>query len=519
MFLPGKPLEPPRKGMTAVQGNREEVIWKQAYGLGPVDAKYTETPLLNIPAYTHPLLALPFQAFQMNSRFPSSWGMRLAIAVYQALWVVLLPVYLLFLWQRGKREPLYRQFWSERWGIVPTRLKNPIWVHSASMGEIRGAAPLVRALLEAGYPVLVTTLTPAGRTAAQKLLETDISQGRAQVAYLPFEWRSSVTRFIRNVQPRCAMMTEIDTWPVLLNTIRQEGLPLCMANAQYPKKSIERDLQRWGGFRAKLFPAYQLVMCKSETHAARFRQVGCSRVEVVGETRFDLPISTSQIAAAALWVQHWQLGLMERPVVAFASAIVGEDEQFIDAMQQIQQGLAAAGKTKPLFVYVPRSPQRFDTVHDLLKSAGLQTLRRSEVFDAQWQLRHSKTDLRDVDVLLGDSLGEMYFYLALSHAVVVGASFVPMGAHNVIEPLALKKPVMVGHSIWGIEYPGVEALAAGVLQQHMSIPALAQALVHLLTAPGAYAQAMAGAERFYAEHAGSTTKHMAVLVPWLEAAA
>ena len=442
--------------------------------------------------------------------------MRIAIVLYQVLWVVLLPVYLVFLWHRGKREPLYRQFWSERWGIVRTPLNNPIWVHSASMGEIRGAAPLVRALLAAGYPVLVTTLTPAGRVAAQQLLATDIAQGRAQVAYLPFELSGSVKRFIRHVQPRCAMMTEIDTWPVLLTTIRRMQVPLCMANAQYPQKSIERDLQSWGGFRAKLFPAYQLVMCKSETHAQRFRQVGCTHVEVVGETRFDLPVSTSQIAAAAHWVQQWQLGLGQRPVVAFASAITGEDEQFIDAMELIQHGLAAAGHAKPLFVYVPRSPQRFDAVHDLLTHAGLKTLRRSQTFDAAWALQ-GPVNIEETDVLLGDSLGEMYFYLALSQAVVVGASFVPLGAHNVIEPLALKKPVMVGPSIWGIEYPGVEAMAAGVLQQHMDIPSLSQALVHLLTAPGAYAQAMAGAERFYAEHAGSTPKHMAVLVPWLAA--
>ena len=387
------------------------------------------------------------------------------------------------------------------------------------MGEIRGAAPLVRALLAAGYPVFVTTLTPAGRTAAQQLLETDIAQGRAQVAYLPFELSGSVKRFIRHVQPRCAMMTEIDTWPVLLTTIRNVGLPLCMANAQYPKKSIERDLQRWGGFRAKLFCAYQLVMCKSETHAQRFRQVGCARVEVAGETRFDLPVSASQIDAAAQCVHRWQLGLAQRPVIAFASAIAGEDEQFIHAMQLIQQGLAAAGLPKPLFIYVPRSPQRFDAVHALLQSAGLQTLRRSEVFDAELTLQNPSTDMRATDVLLGDSLGEMYFYLALSQAVVVGASFVPLGAHNVIEPLALKKPVMVGHSIWGIEYPGVEALAAGVLQQHMDIPSLAHAMVHLLTAPGAYDSAMAGAEKFYAEHGGATAKHMAVLVPWLEALA
>ena len=101
--------------------------------------------------------------------------------------------------------------------------------------------------------------------------------------------------------------------------------------------------------------------------------------------------------------------------------------------------------------------------------------------------------------------------------MVVGGSFVDSGAHNVIEPLALKKPVMVGPSIWGIEYPGVEALEAQVLQQHMTIESLSAALVHLLTDERAYAQAIAGAEAFYAEHGGATEKHMAALRPWLKA--
>ncbi len=155
-----------------------------------------------------------------------------------------------------------------------------------------------------------------------------------------------------------------------------------------------------------------------------------------------------------------------------------------------------------------------------LHSAGLNVVRRSAALGAALApLPGTDADLQrqmaEADVLLGDSLGEMYFYLALSQAVVVGASFVPMGAHNVIEPLALKKPVMVGPSIWGIEYPGTEALAAGVLQQHLSIEALSQALVQLLAVPGAYAQAMAGADAFYAAHTGSAAKHMALLEPWL----
>jgi 3-deoxy-D-manno-octulosonic-acid transferase len=387
------------------------------------------------------------------------------------------------------------------------------------MGEMRGAAPLVRALLAAGYPVVITTLTPAGRTAAHTLFAEAIAQQRLKVSYVPLELGWAVRRLIRRVQPRAAVMTEIDTWPVLLATIRRRGVPLAMANAQYPKKSIVRD-RKWGGFRAGVFQAYELVLCKSETHAQRFRDVGCERVVIAGETRFDLPVAPQQLAAAHALLVPWQLATAApglRPVVCFASAIVGEDEQFIDAIRQVQAGLQAAGLPPPLVVYVPRSPQRFDAVVQMFEAAGLRVARRSRMLDAALQPTPDAPDMSTIDVLMGDSLGEMYFYLALSQVVVVGASFVPMGAHNVIEPLALKKPVMVGHSIWGIEYPGVEALAAGVLQQHMTIPSLSSALVQLLTSPTDYARAIAGAEAFYAEHGGATAKHMATLVPWLEA--
>ncbi len=448
--------------------------------------------------------------------FPPTWRLSVMIGLYEVLWHLMLPVLLLFLWRRGQKEPLYRQFWSERWGNTRTRLERPLWVHSASMGEIRGAAPLVRALLAAGYPVIVTTLTPAGRTAAQKLLEAEIANGRAQVAWVPLELGWAVRRFIRQVRPRAALMTEIDTWPVLLATIRRAGVPLGIANAQYPAKSLVRD-RTWFGFRAGLFQAYQLVLCKSETHAQRFRDVGCGRVVIAGETRFDLPVSPQQIAAAQTLVSRWGLAVGQRPVVCFASAIVGEDEQYLQAFALLQAGLEQAGLPKALFVYVPRSPQRFDTVAALFEAAGLRVARRSRMLDAALSPTADAPDMAAVDVLLGDSLGEMYFYLALSQVVVVGGSFVDSGAHNVIEPLALKKPVMVGPSIWGIEYPGVEALAAGVLQQHMTITSLSAALVQLLTHPDAYTAAIAGAEAFYAEHGGATARHMAVLVPWLEA--
>ena len=443
--------------------------------------------------------------------FPSL-GLGAVIRAYELLWHLMLPLVLLIFWRRGAKEPLYRRFWSERFGAVRCTLQRPVWVHSASMGEMRGAAPWVQGLLAQGVPVFLTTLTPAGRQTADKLFADAMRAGQLQLAYAPLELSWAVRRLLRRVRPRCAVMTEIDTWPVLLATVRRAGVPLAMANAQYPAASFERD-QRWGGFRARLFKAYEMVMCKSELQAERFRHVGCPRVAVVGETRFDLPVSQPQLAAAEATVLAGRL--RERPVVCVASAIEGEDELLIAALLRMRRGLAAAGHPAPLWVYVPRSPQRFDAVAQMLQAAGLRTLRRSQALNAELQWT-SPPDWAQTDVLLGDSIGEMYFYLGLAQVVVVGSSFGERAVHNIIEPLAIHKPVWTGPSVRGIEYPAMEALQAGVLHHAQNGDDLADQLGAVLTDPAAYAALVDKTRHFNAAHAGSVDKHMAAFWPWLQ---
>lgn len=433
------------------------------------------------------------------------------------LWLALLPLALLYLWRKGRREPLYWGFLAERFGRLPAWDARPVWLHAASLGELRGAAPLVRALLAAGHALQITTLTPAGRTAAGTLFADALAQGRLRVAYTPVEQAWAVKAMLRRVRPVCALMAEIDTWPVLLTTVRRAGIPLGMVNAQYPRESAERDRKRLFGLRAALFQCYDLVLCKSSVHAERFLSAGCRRVEVTGETRFELPIPQALLdAAPPLLAQLNRYG--SRPVLCVASSMPGEDEVFIEAFLKLQDLMAKRGAARPLLVHVPRHPDRFDLVFDMLQRAGLRTVRRSRHLNAALVWQGSDEDLKTADVLLGDSLGEMYFYIALSQAVAVGSSFVPLGAHNIIEPLALKKPVFVGPSIWGIEYPGVEALAAGVLRQVADAEELAQALAPLLADQEVAAGFAQAAQSFFEAHAGSTSKHMAVLRDWIPGA-
>lgn len=457
-----------------------------------------------MPPMTSPRLTKPV-------RFPSL-GLALAIRLYEITWHLLLPLLAIYFWRRGLKEPLYRQFWAQRFGQVQCNLHRPIWIHCASMGEMRGAAPWITDLLSLDFPIFLTTLTPAGRRTAERLFEQALNEGQMQMSYAPLELSRAIRSFLKRVRPRCAVSTEIDTWPVLLATVRRAGVPLAIANAQYPKQSFERD-QRWGGFRAKLFKAYDLVMCKSQMQAERFEAVGCAKVEVVGETRFDLPISEDHRQAARQLLASNDL--QQRPVVCFASAIEGEDELLIQSMLHLQTRLAPSGQGSPFFVYVPRSPQRFDTVAALIGAAGLRLVRRSEHWDAALNPR-KVIDWTEVDVLLGDSIGEMYFYLELSHLVVVGSSFGTRAVHNIIEPLAINKPVWTGPSVRGIEYPAIEALAAGVLHHARDADDLAQQLADVFSSPEAYQDLVNKIKNFNANHAGSVAKHQAVFLPWLQ---
>jgi 3-deoxy-D-manno-octulosonic-acid transferase len=280
-----------------------------------------------------------------------------------------------------------------------------------------------------------------------------------------------------------------------------------MCNAQYPTKSMERDAR--SGLRHLLMQAYAGAFVKSDLQAKRFASVGVPNITVTGELRFDQPIPP-QLLTAASSVRPLLAG--DRPVITFASAVEGEDDLYLDAI-----AAALNHPTRPFLVYVPRKPERFDEVAGMLAARGFRFLRRSTALGTTLEPAALPSPLRgrgaggegaspeDPDILLGDSLGEMYFYIALADRVVTGGGFTPHGAHNIIEPLALQRPVIVGPEIHTIEYPAVEAIAAGVCLQVETPTALAAALTDW---PGPTPAAITA---FFAAHSGATERTLAAL--------
>jgi 3-deoxy-D-manno-octulosonic-acid transferase len=438
-------------------------------------------------------------------------GLRLALllGLYRLLWYPALPVVLAYFRLRGRRDAAYARHWGERFGRGAPGPRGAVWVHAVSLGEMRSALPLVRALLDRGERVLTTHLTPAGRRAAEAAFGPEIAAGRMQARYLPLEFGWAWRRFLRRHAPRLGLVLEIEVWPVMLDEARRAGLPLYLANSQYPERSFRRDawLARRIGHPVALAAG---VLAKSEGQAERFRALGARHVQVCGELRFDQPLPPAQLAAAAAL----RPVLDARPVVALASVVEGEEEVYLAACRAAQADADARGAARPLFLHIPRAPERFATSGDWLESQGQCVARRSRVLDDQLQARDADAMAR-ADILLGDSMGEMYFYLALADLAVVGGGFVTKGAHNIIEPLALRLPVLVGPHVWTIEYPGQEAMAAGVVTRCPSPDALTEALIRLLAEPGRMGDGAARAEAFVAAHSGATARIMAAIAPHL----
>ncbi|NJS38704.1 MAG: 3-deoxy-D-manno-octulosonic acid transferase [Rhodobacteraceae bacterium] len=421
--------------------------------------------------------------------------LQLFLLVYRLAWLLLLPVVLVYLWHRGRKDPDYRSHLAERFGFYTrARPQGVIWLHVVSLGETRSAAGLIRALLARGDRVLLTHFTPAGRRESARLFAAEIATGAVTVVWVPFDMAWCHRRFLAACRPRIGLTLEVEIWPAMIFTARAAGVPLYLCNGQYATRPLARD-SRGLRLRQRVIRGLAGALVKSQLQADRFARIGLRNVSVTGELRFDQPVPESQLAAASTLRATIPLG---REVITIASGVQGEEALFATAIQTIK----SRSNPAPLFVYVPRAPERFDTVAQSLGAAGLVVTRRSRALGSDLS---PLSPLDKADVLLGDSLGEMFFYLALCDRAIVGGGFTERGAHNIIEPLMLGKPVLTGPHVWTIEYPFAEAEALGIAR---SLPD-ADALMAALEEPRPQVADQIAA--FLAEHSGASAKTLAAI--------
>lgn len=425
--------------------------------------------------------------------------LNLFLLFYRLLWIPLLPLVLVYLWRRGKRDPDYFRYLAERFGFYRQPLpQDALWFHAVSLGETRSAIGLINLALGRGDKVVVTHFTPAGRREAESQFRDAIASGQLAAIWVPFDMRWCYRRFFNACRPKIGLTLEVEIWPAMIFASKAAAVPLYMCNSIYGKGPFARD-SKGLRLRQRIIKGFSGAFVKSSVQAERFASVGLENINVTGELRFDQPVPPAFVEAAARLRDVFASG---REVITIASGVEGEEQLFAEVIKTLVTQAREKKLPAPLIVYVPRAPERFNAVADGLIQAGLSVVRRSEVLNSDLM---RAAPFEDVDVLVGDSLGEMFFYLALADRVVVGGGFTPQGTHNIIEPLMLMKPVVTGPHTWTIEYPFVEAEAAGVA---VSLPDQ-KALIAALSQPTSVE--VEKIEGFLAEHGGASVRTLAAI--------
>jgi 3-deoxy-D-manno-octulosonic-acid transferase len=417
----------------------------------------------------------------------------MALWVYAALLRLLTPLYLLRLWRRGAKEPLYRQSLGERFGWYggPPAAPGRLWIHAVSLGETRAASALIAALRERepGLRLLLTQSTATGREAAQALLR----EGDA-LAWLPYDTPGAVRRFLRHWQPRLGVLMETEVWPTLQREAERASLPMVLANARLSEKSLRQGRR----FAALLRPAARrmtLALAQTAADAERIRAMGAQRVEVAGNLKYDIAVDPALIARGQAWAA--QLG---RPVLMLAVSREGE-EQALLALWAAQAG------PRPLLAIVPRHPQRFDEIAALITAAGFTLARRSTWADMP------PAEALAADVWLGDSMREMPLYYGLARVALLGGSFEPLGGQNLIEAAACGCPVLTGPHTFNFAEATELALSAGAAERLDDLAA-AVSRGRSLCADAAAAERMSRAALAFASaHRGAAARMADRLLP------
>lgn len=345
---------------------------------------------------------------------------------YSFLMYLLTPFLIIRLWWKGRRLPAYRARIAERFCLGKKSNKPvDVWVHAVSLGEVIAAIPLIDAMLHNNWSICVTTMTPTGSERVQKYYGDKVSH-----QYLPYDLPGALKRFFKQLKPRVGLIMETELWPNVIYQARAANVPLLLANARLSDDSM----QGYRKIKCIIKPVlnqFSAIFPQGEEDATRFISLGAyqERVHVLGNMKFDLQ---TQIKDSFRFDQLKTRWGVERVTVIAASTHDHEESQIIAQWRRLQAAIPEV-----VLLIAPRHPERFEEVYQLCVHAGFKTGLRSNLESLN----------RDNEIVILDSLGELLGMYQISDYAFVGGSLVPVGGHNVLEPIAMNIPVISGHHV------------------------------------------------------------------------
>ncbi len=349
--------------------------------------------------------------------------------IYTLLLYLSLPIAILKLIAKERKSPFRNAKLKNQLGFVTKTSSKVIWVHCVSVGEFNAARPLIDQLLYI-YPehsLAITTTTITGAEAVRNHY-----QDRVIHYFFPFDLPFIVGPFIKKINPVACILLETEIWPNLINNLNKKAIPVVLVNARLSKRSFSKYQRFSSNLVQKTLNQLTLIASQNEHSSERFLSLGVSpnKVVTVGNLKFDSNEKDNPNTTQSL-----QQMIGQRRVVVFASTREGEEKKIIKSYVNTK------GKFDALMIIVPRHPERFDEVFNLIVDSGLKVKRRSDGLRCD----------ENTQVLLGDSMGELLSYYSVCDIAFIGGSLIDTGGQNMLEAAAASKPILFGPSVFNFE--------------------------------------------------------------------
>ena len=362
--------------------------------------------------------------------------------IYTLLLYLSLPIAIFKLIKKERNSLFWKVKLKNQLGFVVKTSDDVIWVHCVSVGEFNAARPLIDQLFD-NFPdhrLAITTTTITGAEAVKKHY-----QDRVIHYFFPFDLPFIVGPFIKKINPVACILLETEIWPNLINNLNKKAIPVMLVNARLSERSLNYYKKYSSNLVQKTINQLTLIGSQNENSSERFLSLGASldKVVTVGNLKFDSNEKDNPNTTQSL-----QKMIGQRRVVVFASTREGEEKKIIQSYVNLKD------KFDALLIIIPRHPQRFDEVFNLIVDSSLDVKRRS----------HGLSCDKNTQVLLGDSMGELLSYYSVCNIAFIGGSLVDTGGQNMLEAAAASKPILFGPSVFNFEQ-----IAHLLLEKHAAI--------------------------------------------------
>ncbi|MFH2061249.1 MAG: 3-deoxy-D-manno-octulosonic acid transferase [Pseudomonadota bacterium] len=356
------------------------------------------------------------------------------IVLYKILtafvFILVLPILpLLYLFSKKRRASLAPRLGFST-GLLPgIKTKKRIWIHALSVGEVKSAVPLVKALKETkkNVEIIFTASTQTGFEMATTLFLNESLVD--QVAYFPFDLGFSIRRIHQRINADAVVIVETDVWPNFLYEMNKINIPVVLINARLSKRSLNGYL-KFKPFVHLFFSFLTRIMAQTALDKERYQKLGIDhkKIVVTGNIKFDQLFE--KMDSIAIQKLKQQLGIRKKDEVVLAgSTHEGEEKILLSWFKKVSQRTDTVK-----LVIAPRNPQRSMMLNKTFLSEKILSALMSE------------PDLTETHpkVIFVDKMGELSRLYAICDLAFVGGSLVDEGGHNPLEPAVYAKPVLIG---------------------------------------------------------------------------